>query len=66
MVFDEAMPAPSHPYVAFYHLTTDDPQKAVDEMKKNVETGVIGLTDAIELDFLTYCYEAASPIIEEQ
>lgn len=63
---DDAMPDPSHPYVAFYHMETDDPEKALNDMKARVEAGVIGLTDAMELDFLAYCYEAASPLNHQE
>lgn len=62
---DAAMPNPLHQYVAFYHMETDDPEKALDDMKKRVETGVIGLTDAMAPDFLAYCYSAASPMVTE-
>lgn len=62
---DDAMPPQSHQYVAFYYMRTDDPKKALDDMKTRVEEGIIGLTDAMAEDFLAYCYEAASPLVQE-
>ena len=59
------MPDASHPYVAFYHMQTDDPQGALDEMKRRVEAGIIGLSEAMAPDFLAYCYEAASTLQHE-
>jgi len=59
---DDAMPDASHPYVAFYHMETDDPEQTLNDMKQRVEAGVIGLTEAMGPDFLAYCYEAASPV----
>lgn len=63
---DAAMPDVSHQYVAFYFMRTDNPEKALDDMKTRVETGVIGLTDAMQPDFLAYCYEAASPMESQE
>jgi hypothetical protein len=59
---DEAMPDVGHQYVAFYYMETDDPETALNDMKTRVETGVIGLTEAMAPDFLAYCYEVASPL----
>lgn len=61
---DEAMPDIAHQYVAFYFMETDDPETALNDMKKRVEAGIIGLTDAMAPDFLAYCYEAASPLVK--
>lgn len=63
---DEAMPDPSHQYVAFYNMVTDNPEQALNEMKARVEAGVIGLTDAMAPDFLAFCYGAASALVVEQ
>jgi hypothetical protein len=61
---DDAMPDPSHQYVAFYYMKTDDPERELNAMKERVEAGIIGLTEAMAPDFLAYCYEAASPLVE--
>lgn len=61
---DEAMPNPHHQYVAFYHLLTNDPDAALKGMVARVEAGTIGLSDAMAPDFLAYCYQAASPLME--
>lgn len=66
MKLDEGMPDASHPYVAFYYLQTDDPQKALDGMKERVQSGVIAMTDAMAPDFLAFCYEAESPLVQQK
>lgn len=63
---DPAMPDPSHPYVAFYYMETEDPEAALNDMRARVEAGIIGLTDAMEQDFLAYCYSAASPLAQQE
>lgn len=65
MKLADEMPDASHPYVAMYYMNTDDPQKALDDMKARVGAGIIGLSDAMAQDFLAYCYEAASPLVNE-
>lgn len=62
---DAAMPDPSHQYVAFYNMVTDDPEQALNDMKARVEAGIIGLTEAMAPDFLAFCYAAASPMVYE-
>lgn len=60
---DDAMPDVGHQYAAFYFMETDDPEAALNDLKNRVETGVIGLCDAMAPDFLAYCYEGASPVV---
>lgn len=66
MKLADEMPDAAHPYVAFYYMQTDTPKQALDEMKQRVEAGIIALTDAMAPNFLAYCYEAASPLTEQQ
>jgi hypothetical protein len=63
MKLDEAMPDVAHQYVAFYYMETEDPKAALSDLKNRVETGVIGLTEAMAPDFLAYCYAVASPLV---
>lgn len=60
---DAAMPDVAHQYAAVYFMETDDPEAALIDLKTRVETGVIGLTEAMQPDFLAYCYAVASPLV---
>ena len=60
---DADMPDVGHQYAALYYMETDDPEAALSDLKNRVETGVIGLTEAMQPDFLAYCYEVASPLV---
>ena len=59
---DDVTPDPDYRYVAFYTIHSEDPQAALDDLRTRVETGVIGLSEAMDPNFLAYCYEAASEI----
>jgi hypothetical protein len=60
---DAAMPDVSHQYAAFYYMETDDPEAALSDLKNRVETGAIGLCEAMATDFLAYCYVGESPVV---
>lgn len=63
---DEAMPEPPHRYVAFYNMKTDNPEAALTDLRTRVETGLIGLSESMDPNFMAYCYEAASELCERK
>lgn len=63
---DPTAAPPAYRYIALYTLASDDPQAVLDDMRGQVETGRIALTEAMQPDFLAYCYEAASPQVNAE
>jgi hypothetical protein len=57
---DEEAPNPTHQYVAYYHLSCNDPNTALSDLRDRVLTGKILMSETMGPDFQAVAYQAVS------